>query len=382
MLHSELNCKKKRILLVTLPGNYNIGNRLQNYALQTMIERYGFDVDNLWIEEKISLERKVKDCIKQIIPPFNQNLKISKKHFKRTKRIANFTDAYIHNIRRINISEINSKDWSQYFLGVTGSDQVWHNTAKSDKELEYYYLSFLPEYKRISYAPSFGFSQFSNEDIHIHKRGLLEMRGLSCRESDGCEMIHELCGRSAKLVLDPTFLLCDDDWREISKKPLKHECKKYILTYFLGELTDDVKYVIGVLAKRESLKLIQLNNIDEENYFDIDPSEFLWLIDHAEYILTDSFHGTVFSIIFRKKFIVFKRKHKREENMFGRLQNILELLGISNSIFLNRDSIGRFGYTDKSVIEKLNQQIDISLDYLEKHLKVKELFMYEHKEEQ
>lgn len=185
----------------------------------------------------------------------------------------------------------------------------WHNKSIPN-ELSFYYLEFIDESKRISYAPSFGFTAFPPEDIEQHRRGLMRMHALSCREQEGCELIRELTGREAQKVLDPTLLLTANEWPEIEKKPSFKIPNKYLLQFFLGEVTPEYRAEINRIAAARGLQILNINDKTDPKHYAIGPDEFVWLVHHADTVCTDSFHASVFSIIFERNLRVFRRKEK------------------------------------------------------------------------
>lgn len=227
-------------------------------------------------------------------------------------------------------------DWSMYDLAIVGSDQVWHNWHKDSMELPYYYLEFMPSEKRVSYAASFGFEEFPAEDRAEHIKGLKGMHAISCRESSGCALIKRETDRDAVHVLDPTLLLSADEWRKVAAPiPENLHASKggYAFMYFLGQIPDEYqKFIEDVQAKR-GIKMIDFMDLKKEAIARCGVGEFLSLIDNADYVVTDSFHCTVFSILFQKEFTVFKRKGEGFEKMFGRIEDLLQATGNTNRAF-------------------------------------------------
>ena len=325
----------KKVLLITLTGYFNFGNRLQNYALTKVIEKMGYHVDNLIVNDYGSvLKTKYKVFAKCIL----FNLRINK-HLdnygilKRELKFVSFMEKYTPNVVKTTAENAFLSDWSQYDFAVTGSDQVWHNWKEFENELPFYYLEFIEEAKRISSAPSFGFTQFPAPDMEIHKKGLLEMHALSCREREGCEMIKELTGRDAAQVLDPTLLLTREEWESIEKKPPFIIEKKYLLVFFLGEIPEDYWREINIIKNERNLQLININDAKDPEHYAISPNEFIWLIHHADTVCTDSFHACVFSILYTINLRVFWRQEDGFRDMFGRIRDLLEPLGMTGNVY-------------------------------------------------
>ncbi|MGN0151050.1 MAG: polysaccharide pyruvyl transferase family protein [Wujia sp.] len=358
------------ILLVTLQSK-NIGNRLQNYALQTVLQKMGYIVETPYYSpsDDYTLFMKIKFNIKYILG------KIGVKRYryvllitKRKEKFDQFDKKYISNMFPITFDGVYQNEWIKYEWAVTGSDQVWHSWYNQEKELNYFYLEFMPLQKRVAYAPSFGFSEFPDKDREIHKAGLNNMQSLSCREKRGQELIYELTGRNAEVVLDPTLLLSAKEWKKIERKPDYSIEGGYILVYFLGQ-TVDYQDEIEKLAKEKKLHIIKILDINEEKYYCTSPDEFIWLIEHAEFVCTDSFHASVFSILFHRKFCVFRRKGEGFEDMFDRIESLLSMVGLEEQEYRN-DIFNILNEVNWKMIEhNLDMERKKSMEYLCNSLK-------------
>lgn len=322
----------KKVLLVTMQGNHNFGNRLQDYALRQSISRLGFSVDALAVNPGIlGQEHRRSKLLKWRIwfllrrPGFDQLYS----NLIREDRYIRFSERYTPRML-LSEDEIPQKDWSVYSYGVTGSDQVWHNWHSTylKNELKYYYLSFLPKEKRVSYAPSFGFTSFPEEDKELHREGLMGMAALSCRETEGCRLIQDLTGREAVKALDPVFLLECKEWERIEKKPRFPVNKPYLLQFFLGSVTPEYQAEIDRIRQDQDLALLDINDFSEPSHYGISPAEFVWLIHHAKAVCTDSFHASAFSVIFGVGLRAFPRVQKGMTDMFGRIRDLLTPLGL------------------------------------------------------
>ena len=154
------------------------------------------------------------------------------------------------------------------------------------------------------------------------------MPHVSLREKEGCDLVEELTGKRPLHVLDPVFLLTENEWREIAKRPLWLDQKKYergyVLTYFFGAA---VPKEAKALADKLDLPTINLRDIKNFNHYITGIEEFVYLFDHANFICTHSFHGTSFAVIFRKPFITYK-SNRAVIARFSRLESVLELFGL------------------------------------------------------
>ena len=214
---------------------------------------------------------------------------------------------------------------------ITGSDQVWNPYYEAK---EYEFLTFAPKEKRLSFAASIGAAAIPEESKWYFKKNLSNMKYISVREERAAEIVKELTGRDADITLDPTLLLDKSDWELVVKKPEYDIEEKFICTYFLGEVPEAVK----AFAKEKGLLIYALNSLDSPELYTLDPAEFLYMIQNASYVLTDSFHAVAFSIKFNKEFYVFDRKQDGVSSMFSRIETITKRFGLENRI-QNRDRI-------------------------------------------
>ena len=168
------------------------------------------------------------------------------------------------------------------------------------------------------------------EEQEFFVQGIKGMKALSVREQAGADLIEQLTGRKAEVHLDPTLLLTADEWRSVSRRPTWYHGGEYLLTYFLGRRPAQID------AIAEELGLTVVNLLDEEVYehYVTGVDEFLWAIDHASLVYTDSFHGSVFSILFQTPFLVCDRvgtgKGDASEKMGSRLDTLLGYFGFED----------------------------------------------------
>src|SRR5690625_3222498 len=276
----------KKIGIITLNGYHNYGNRLQNYALQTTLERMGFVADTLVGKDN----NQVK---KQNVSYMNRILKIMKQPLSNTMESVNRKIKNIIYKNRINLREEIFKDFSDKYINecsymitndaipegmaeeynffIVGSDQVWNPHYKKGSPIEF--LTFAPKHKRISYAASFVISEIPEEYKRIYTNYLSEMNHISVREDAGADIVRSLTGREAEVVLDPTLLLSKEEWMEIAETDPDKPKNGYILTYFLGEIPKDRKGFINRISKEHNLEVINLAQLREKTPYLTGPSE-------------------------------------------------------------------------------------------------------------
>lgn len=312
--------------IVTLISE-NFGNRLQNYAVQHVFEEKGFEVETL------------NNPFDERYNPFIQSIKdIIKNHFfykkyeaqiLRKKSFNDFEKKYIHYAKwwlnsKKHIIKLNDK--YEYF--ICGSDQIWNPTSYRITAKNF--LFFAERKKRIPLAPSFGVCDVPDERKNEFKDYLNGFDQLSIREKSGANIIKMLTGKEAEVLIDPTMMLSCNEWKKLSQRPRWFNEEKYILNYTLGEQYEKDK--IEDLGTKYGLKVINLMDQSDKDIYSINPSNFLYLIQNCELVITDSFHGTVFSVLFDKPVIVMERKDYFVA-MNTRLDNLLDLLKLGSRKF-------------------------------------------------
>lgn len=323
-----------RFAKITLDGYFNYGNKLQNYALQRFFENLGCgEIDTLWHRYEAGIvPRSVtwswKESIKSFInwKQFRSRLQenFGGREAIRQYRFKLFDDTWIStrydcmDLRRSQLEE-------RYAYLITGSDQVW-NPYFLDKP-EDMFLTFMPRERRIAYAASFGVSEIPEEWKAKYAKWLSEMHAISVREQRGAEIVKELTGRDVPVLVDPTLLLKREEWDRISKKPVwLDDDKPYILLYFLSDMPTEARAAVQKLAAEHQMEIIDLMDWRHLDWYISDPAEFVYLIAHAELIYTDSFHGTVFSILYHRPFVICDRQIGNKK--FGMNSRIDTLLGL------------------------------------------------------
>lgn len=309
----------------------NVGSNLQAFALQKIIKKLGHEPVFINYRYKKFDDSFFKGIIKnsfiqldKIFPKkLNENLRFGalrfqQEEFKCTKK------RYDKNKLKKFIGDFDSV--------ICGSDQIWAPNVYDDV----YMLSFVDDLtNKISYAPSIGLNDIPKELISDYKKYIGRFNYISVREEAGVKLLKDKCDIDAKQVLDPTLLLERCDWENVIRNESSIE-DRYIFVYFLGEKKWTREWMIN-FAKSKGLKLVMLSQSKEDNnlvdiyYNSLGPRKFIKMILDAEYILTDSFHGMIFSIIFEKEFFILNRFNSNEilcQN--SRIESLTNLLGLSN----------------------------------------------------
>lgn len=331
----------KKIARISIVGFDNFGCIVQNYALEKVLCKYGtvdtlFDNEKEYIDKRYYFEWNLKNIIKFIINRAGVRRFFTSKKFlfevARAVRGRDFCSKYMNIRYNVDFDTVDS----EYDYFVVGSDQVWNPglPAKGDKYRKrkvsrIKYLKFASPEKRIAYAASIAQPDIPPALRGSFKESIDEMAHIAVREYEGAELIKKYTGRDVDVVLDPTMLLSSDDWSKIENKPywLDHD-EKYLFTYFLGERIDDV---VNKIASQRNLRVINMLDLDNFEHYTTSPEEWIYLIHHAELIYTDSFHGTVFSILFKRPFVVCDRIGKGiYSQMNSRINTLLKQFNLSS----------------------------------------------------
>ena len=353
----------KKIGIVTIYDDNNFGNRLQNYAVQETIKKMNMKVISIKYQRdnEAVFKHKIKKVIRLFKWKFLKQYKIEK-----LKLFKEFNKNIIISKRMYNNKSISMVNKFNINSFIVGSDQVWNPDIKRLTDIEL--LNFTDKPKA-AFSASFGISELPDEYKEKTKSSLSKFKAISVREDAGKEIIGELgINKDVEVLVDPTMLLSAEEWDRVSNKPKNiKDGEKYILNYFLGKLPDEWDKEIERIAKENDCKII--NILDEnDSYFVSGPSEFLYLEKNAFLVCTDSFHSSVFSIIYDTPFVVFNRKDKHV-SMNSRLDTLLSKFELENRKFNGSisDDLLKCDYSNgKKILEKEQKK---SFDFLSKALR-------------
>lgn len=300
-----------KIGIVTPFDNRNLGNRLQNYALQQILTEYA--------EEVITLRNKPAqpsflDRIRRGSPLAESVWLNRLLGEKRKARMLDFNRSYLRMSKKVywynrDYSSLHPKDRCDWYCA--GSDQVWN--PQLGRSGMFSYLGFAPGERTFSYAASFGIEKIPPEYADAVARGLGHMGAVSLRENAGKKIVEDLTGRSdVKILPDPTLLLSAQQWDRIAAKPDTPLPDAYLLTYFLGELPPQRRESIIQTAAENHWDVIDVMD-PASPFYAIGPDAFLSVIRQAALVCTDSFHGSVFSFLYQRPLWIFDREGEGAE---------------------------------------------------------------------
>lgn len=308
-----------KIGIVTLVGNYNYGNRLQNYAMTELLESYGHEVDTLVFPRRsdISFHRlkyKVNCLLGRVQDPEKS---ISPERLQRFKK-------FNESLSFVSVHGDYGKLNDAYDAFVVGSDQVWNPEFINDYNA--YFLRFAEPSKRIAVAASFGVSSIPDNVRDIYAECLGGFKSISVREEAGVSLVRQLAGKEdCCCVIDPTLALSDTEWKCAACNDLNPD-KPYIFSYMLGGITAEQENYLHVACANNGMQLVLLSDRDNSSQLPAGPADFIGLIDGADQVITNSFHGAVISSILKKPLQVMKKNGN--DPTFSRLSTLSAKLGL------------------------------------------------------
>ena len=373
-----------KIGIITWFKYENYGTILQAIALQRYLRNNKFEVElvNFDIDDTINLKKSNKEKItKRIYYKIAKEIYFfeKKKHKEEfNKKTYDFKNIIEKNCK-IRKKKKNEEDYiglcNNYDILIFGSDQIWNPNWYNP----FYYGNYKKiTTKLIAYAPSFGVNEIPEDKKQKIKEALKRFDNIALREEQGCNIVKGLLDVETDIVVDPTLLLSEKDW-EILEEDLEETKEKYILCYFLSDNPYHWR-AAKKFAKKKKMKLIIIPH-DGFSYIEskyvvrgCNVGNFLSLIHNAQYVITDSFHAIVFSIIYNKKFIVFERHNPNSKfAQNSRIYNFLKLTDTEKCLVKYNTSEIKESQSLKYNKESNNISalIEKSKKYLEENLKEK-----------
>ena len=366
-----------KIGIVTQPLSSNYGGVLQNYALQLTLKRMGhtpytlhygkgriIDWINLWIIY----------FIKQIIlHPKRYNKPLGFKQFINKCDCPNVSDFVNRNINvthhlgsYVDYNQLKEYNFEAY---IVGSDQTWRPIYNKGRLLNDMFLKFAKKesnIKRISYAASFGIDEweFSNRQTKQCRDLIHKFNAVSVREASGVVMCEKYFNVEASHILDPTFLLSVDDYRTLINHSDESTPDGDVLVYML-DLTAEKKSIVDNFCRKNNFKPFYVGVKNEEGIL---PSIESWLkgFDIAKYVITDSFHGTVFSIIFNIPFVSVANNRRG----LSRFHSLLSIFNLEDRLVTPESEVNEISTPDWGVINQIKKDWqEKSINYLIENLK-------------
>ena len=373
--------------------NVNYGNRLQAFALNSYLSN-NFrcaHVDSLilnnfrWREQnkytsinkvlfRKIINKIIKKLRKNVCDDEIENIKLLTERFEKFDDFLKKHPEFL--VRSVNYDELINSD---YDIFVVGSDVVWAQMPNKVNKIKFLDFKTQKEFKRISYAASFSREYFPEENRGYVRKCLKKFDAISVRERFSVSLLKKI-GIKAKLVCDPTLLLSRKEWAKIAVPPNIKE--KYMFVYLLGK-NKECREKITKLARKLNLKIAAIPYADgvvggEDDFgdyrlSDCGPEEWIGLIQNAEYVLTDSFHGLMFSTIFEKKFLVIKKEEvgkSAEEHPPARMIDFLGTIEETDKYIAvpNAEKLNKITWDYKEINKKIDAFRMQSIEYLKDNL--------------
>lgn len=371
----------KNIGLITFHESDNYGTCLQAFALQTIIESLDYDCNiiNYKRHNIINNSKSEKNSIKKIIATYGiRNLfrikKIKNHSAEKKEAFSKFRKTYFHYTENIYYSVNDLKKIENYYDAfVCGSDMIW--TLDRIDEVDVFFMNFIKKKPKIAYAPSFGSSTINlkvNSDI---LEMLNKFNSLSCREKSGVEFINNNCINKANFVCDPTLLIPKDKWFEMFN--FKNKTENKVVSYLFEGTPTWAKNIFNKLEEESAIEYIPMTvseigiMLSKNKIEAIGPEEFVKNIASAKMVITNSYHGLLFSIIFEKQFIVLRRDKSGKWGHFEeRMRGILKYLGLENRIIEVESDYNKIKseINYKLINDKIEKLRNSSLKYLKESL--------------
>lgn len=386
----------KPIALVTCYFQTNYGSQLQAYATQMAFDKLELENETIMIDGLVPEINKakyryflsrvfdintIKDkwaTVRKLIaqkryPEYRKNLATRNAVFKE------FSASRFYLSKLYNSKKALSLCANNYAAFIVGSDQLW---LPSNISADYYTLNFVPDsIPKISLATSFGVSELPRKQAKKASIFLKRLDYISVREISGQKLVKELSNRDVPVVCDPTLMFTAEDWENISTKGRFSEVP-YIFVYFLGNNPEHREFV-KLVKKITGLKIIQLAHCDEfiktdvdfadETPYNIGPCEFIQLVRDAEFVFTDSFHCSVFSLLYKKNFFTFRRyRGDGKVSTNGRVYSLLSLVNLEDRLLYGNENAEKVLSTEidfGTVHEKLGTLRNYSWKWLKDSLK-------------
>ncbi len=345
----------KRVYVVTFCTYKSIGSILQSYALTKTLKELGNESTVLIQEQKKSSKKKVGFSFKRLIKNAYKIFLNKKTTVSRKKRLSFMSENInIERFQRYEELEKKAKE-NENDIYLAGSDQIWNPDLCNPA----FFLDFAKNNTCISYAASMGKTVVSPEKAEVFGNLIQNFQRISVRERDCVDAIRAFTDKDIDVHIDPTFLIKPDIWKKMEKSRDINE--PFILLYMIY-WDKSCKDKIIELKKRTGLPVYaicnELSRVYADKYlYDVGVEEFLWLFDHAEYVVTSSFHGVAFSIIFQKKFSAVINPR-----LPSRINNIMNVLSVPLVEIDELDRTESFKYD--SIAQKIEAERQRSIDYL------------------
>lgn len=332
-----------KLALLNLQYDSNFGGNLQRYALMKVLQDMGHDVTHLNLRTNYIKDRwftmtfkVIRRCFRRFIMKRNESVfpeRYQQRLYKQScRKTEPFYNRYIRHTKPIYTKAELTKYALKYDAFIVGSDQVWRKAYCCDYGKGTFFLDFLPpnaKVRRIAYAASMGTDaeEWTKEEIKELKKYYQRFNFVSVREQSSLKLLEQYQWQSPKAIqtLDPTLLLDAKDYIDLINRENVKELSGKMLCYILDSYEDKVK-TIETIAKNMHLKPFRISPYSQEESVE----QFLKSFQDAEYVVTDSYHGLIFSILFHKPFYLFNNETRGKARFQSLIDTVLKNVDVSN----------------------------------------------------
>ncbi|HHU85107.1 MAG TPA: polysaccharide pyruvyl transferase family protein [Clostridiales bacterium] len=358
-----------KALTITCHDVYNVGASLQAYALCKYLNNLGIETKIIdYKPDYLSGHYSLMSVSNPIYdkPLIRQTYLAAKlpsrlRALKRKRKFDVFREQYLPiTTRYSSLDELKSNP-PPADIYFAGSDQIWNPLFPNGKD-KAFFLDFVKSGIKASYAASFACDNIPDDLIEHYKTSLANLDYISVREKSAVRILENL-GYQGERVLDPVFLLEKSSWDEIA---VEEDHEPYLFLYdFDGN--EEITRIAKRIAKEKNLKIYSLFKSDfaDKTFEFMCPREFVGIIKNADFVISNSFHATAFSVIYKKEFAVINRK----QAINTRMRDLLADLGLSDRLIIDVDNASSEPIDYDLVCNKLNELQASSKNYIDKVIK-------------
>lgn len=342
-----------RVGILTFHRAHNYGAMLQAYGLKKTCEKLGADTSVIdyapeYIDKQYRYFKFTGNIRRILLNIYNLRGNCAKKKF---------FEAFKNNFMNLRPFETNEK----FDIILYGSDQIWNPNIKNGFDKVYFGYHNIPVVQNVAYAASIGKSQFSKDELKQFSKIAQKLDRISVREETARDILQSVVKKKIEVVLDPTLLLSAEEWTDIAMEP--NISGAYILVYEVNIIPQTMEIAIS-LSKKLDIPIVEITYNKTKLHYkhrvlnNVGPREFIGLFKNASYIITSSFHGTAFSIIFRKNFYTVVHR------AYGsRMQDLLNKIGLADRMVEKLpERVCEIDYLHPA--EMLNKEREKSLNFL------------------
>ncbi len=353
--------------IVSLYDNENHGNRLQSYAIHAILEKRGVSSEAVVFRNSAGPLSEIRLCAQQVrhycLLDALDKTRLS--NFKQFSRFMPVRNIYSHRGCQ--------KATRQLDFLVIGSDQIWnpffYPLLGANR-----FASWMPPERVLCLSPSFGISCLPEAYKEQYKEGIERLQYISVREDSGKEIISSLIKRDVPILADPTLGLTSEEWSMVLTED-RCPNEPYILVFMLGNLSEKAQKIIDRQNLPEKTSVVMMSSKEHSQFYCASPRDFLGLIKNAQAVLTDSFHATIFSMLFNTPVAIFEREGSGPE-MFSRMATLTSTFGLESRLItqeISSDTLDIFccDYSEAQVVvEKKREELFRYIDEFLKSLKI------------